>query len=599
MADLDPQVEQEVLRQFQARLDSARRHQEEIVERKRRAHLVTRGESNPKYGYVNDPNDASDWRHYQFPKIAFQKKQQYVAELCESLPEFDARPRPGQYQYIDYAEAANDVVAYYLDAMEFPKLFRKTADTVVEYGDQVVMTTWRHEVAKRRVIEEYEEFEDEVDEETGDIIEAISLHEREVIKDEVIYSGPWIERIAYEDSLPDPRAKEDGQCKWWIRRWRATLAELKAMGDLYFNLDKLAPTGGDDLRDQPREGETQEAYEARRQGVHTLYDMWTPYGVTVVANESTVIRHDQDPLDPLYPFGIPLSTIKLIDDDDNLGGISLMLQIESDQEAYWKFWNGLLDAAEWAVNPPFVRDTEADVNAAKVKLYPGAALEARNGKQTIEVMRDIANLNYAGAQSILGYCMAHMDGVTGINDAVMGLSNSSNATEADLNMNAARRRILLGVDVMDDDWSKVMTRVLQLVQKFGSERIIGKLVEDGRIIDRDPSEIQGQFKVDVRKTSRRVMREQMLNRSTTALNSLIPLVEPGTVQVAEAVTGVIHEMLRSQDLDQFVPSVTGRSSADVAREQNQLAAEAQAQQGEIAMNQQLAQQSMMPEPPVA
>jgi hypothetical protein len=601
VSDLSPEQESKILAQFNARLDSARRHHDDIVEKKRHAHRVVMGTSADGYGRGRNLRDPQDWQSRNYPKIAFEKKQLLVANIATGIPEFEAKPRPGNYQHSDQIRAANSVVAYYLDEMEFPRTFRKTADTIAEYGDQTVMTTWRRDARmEARPVRRVAPVTEVVfDEEQGEEIEVV-VGEQEVEDVEevevVYYEGPWIERIAYEDDFPDPTAREDEKAKWWIRSWRATIEELEAAG-IYQNLDRLHGDGMADNYEQKRDHETTEAFEARRTGVFTIYDMWTAHGVTCVTN-NIVIRHDQDPKNPIYKFGIPLNTIKLVDDDDNLGGISLMLCIEHDQEAYWRFWNGLLDAVSWAIKPLMIADTEEDPNAAKQVLYPGNTITARNGKQTVQVVQDMANLNYAGAQAILGYVLQHMDGVTGMNDAIAGLSNSSNATEADLNMTAAKGRIRLGIDVMDDDWSRVMTKVLQLVQQYGDQRVIGKLT-NGVEIDVDPQEIVGQFKMTVALASERALRDQRMNSLQTAINTITPLVQPGTLELEETMQGLVGESLKVLDLGRLSDTIRVKSAMDVAREQNQVQLEAAQQQGELQMQQQLQMQAAMPQEPPA
>lgn len=596
------EMQQKILARFSARLESARRHHDEIVARKKRATRVVMGTSNPAYGHIRDLEDPSDWQSYNYPAIAFEKKQLLVANLATSVPEFVAKPRPGNYQFMDRVTSANQIVSYYLDEMEFPRTFRKTCGVVAEQGDQTVMTTWRRDVRMEDYTEQVEqpvyETQSVTDPTTGEQYEeevqvGIEMVEQTSKRECVYYDGPWIERIAYEDDFPDPTAREDEQAKWWIRSWRATTQELEDSG-LYFNLDKLFGDGSAEGHEQKRDGETQEAYEARKTGVHTIYDMWTAYGVTCVTS-NIVIRHDQDPENPIFKFGIPLNKIKLVDDDDNLGGVSLMLMIEPDQEAYWRFWNGLLDAVSWAVKPLMIADTEEDPTANRQELWPGGTITARNGKQTLQVVQDMANLNYAGAQAILGYCLQHMDGVTGMNDALAGLQNSSNATEADLNMTAAKGRIRLGIDVMDDDWGRVMTKVLQLVQQFGDERVVGQI--GATPIDVDPREILGQFKMSVSLTSERALREQRLNSVTTAINTITPLMQPGTMELEETGRGLVAESLKLLDLGQLAETIRTKSAAELMREQNVIQLEAQKGQQDLQLEAQIAMQQAMPQPP--
>lgn len=587
-----------ILKQFRTRLESARKHADVINERKRHAHRVTLGTSHPDYRRARRENDPTDWHSRNFPAVAYEHKQLLVAEIAQP-PEFEAEPAKPAYR--DGARAIDEVLTYFLEQMEFDRTHAKAADQAVEYGGAHVLTGWRK-------ITETETIEQETPILAEDGVTVIDVETTEVEDEIVLYDGPWIELIRYEDSLPDPTAKEADQAKWWIRRWYATKQELEAAG-IYDNLDALPEfSGGDRGRDQRRPDETDEAYEARLLGVQTLYDMWTPYGVTTVANEQVIIRHDQNPKDPIFKHRkIPIDVVRLIEDDNNLDGLSAMLLIEEDQEAYWKFWNSLIDSITWAVNPPRIADTEEDPNAAKQVLYPGCTLHARNGKQTLQIMQDLANLNYQGMQTLLQFVRDHIERVTGMNATVAGLANSSSATEASTNLEQAKGRIRLEIDTMDRDWSRVMRKVVRNIQQYADDDIIGRItmVEGQPPVDifRTPEELQGQFRIRIKMQSERALLEKKINNLTTLWNSIQPQLQPGTVDIVEPARRIFMDLAETMGIDVSEEDVKTIDQFELQTVSGQINNQLQAEAGEAQMQQQLQMQQasmeMMPPEPAA
>jgi hypothetical protein len=327
-----------------------------------------------------------------------------------------------------------------------------------------------------------------------------------------------------------------------------------------------------------------------------------------VANEQVIIRHDQNPKDPIFKHrSIPIDVVRLIEDDNNLDGLSAMLLIEEDQEAYWKFWNALIDSITWAVNPPRIADTEEDPNAAKQVLYPGCTLHARNGKQTLQIMQDLANLNYQGMQTLLQFVRDHIERVTGMNATVAGLANSSSATEASTNLEQAKGRIRLEIDTMDRDWSRVMRKVVRNIQQYADDEIVGRIttVEGQPPVDifRTPEELQGQYRIRVRMQSERALLEKKINNLTTLWNSIQGQLQPGTVDLVEPARKIIMDLADAMGVDVTDEDIPTMDQFELQTVSGQINNQLQAEAGQAQMEQQLQMQqasmAMMPQEPAA
>lgn len=428
-------TDDECLQLVMRRLASAERHMQPILERVRRARLVFLGRTNPNFGRKRAQNDPADWRSMVFPPIANEQAELLFAEMTVDDPRFGFSARKVEFR--ENASAAEQAVDFYNDRDRFARTFRKSMRAAIRDGGAIVRTTWG--------------------------------------KNE---HGEWgvqnrLRRL--EDIFPDPTATEFDQCRWVIERTRATMDDLLTVTDrsgecIYKNLAKLAKDSGSrDGDEQRREGETEEAFQARTTGVHTLHTMWTPHGRVVVADRSVVILRNEG---PVFERGaIPFTMVKLIDDEDCIVGVSPMTLIDDLQEAYWSALNALIDAINLATNPPRLADIEEDTNAANYPIYPGCTIPARNGEATVKVLQDLASLDKYNVAQLCENLRSIMERLTGMNSAIAGVSMADTATEAAINVRQGKGRVGAELTVADDAWAQVAKLSYWRIQEFCSEEI--------------------------------------------------------------------------------------------------------------------------------
>ena len=517
---------------FLSQLASCERHAKDAHSRMDRAQKVYLGRTNAEYNKPRKINNKRDWRSRVFPPVAFEHAELMIAELSDSPPKFDAVAR--LIEYSDEAENAEKVVAYYLERDYFTKKFRTTMRRAVKYGGCPVKIVWRHE--------------------------CMYHGEGDQPCEGVTFDGPTVIPIDYRDFFPDPTAKEICNASFVFHRFRATTEDLRSKG-IYSNLDQLSekPSGGaDDARKKPNE--SQEAFEARTTGLHTLHERWTPNGVVTMANKTTIIRNDDDSSDPIFECRkIPFEVIRLIEDEDNLYGVSIMLQMDEEQEWYWTVLNRLNDAINLASNPPILIDEEVDQNTAQYEIFPGARIPSRNGEQTVKVIQDIASLDKYSPRQLLEMIRDLMERTTGINAAIAGLSSSGSATEAAGNLRQSKGRIAGEIATSDEDWGRVVEMVYQLIQQFADVATVQHLIGSEQVVDPQtgvpmlplgemtPAAIQGQFMFVSRLSTERAMKELRMQNLQSLWEALMPQMRPGSVPIDG--TELVKEMCEVFDLN--------------------------------------------------
>ena len=468
-----PRSDDDLLQEALAQLASAERHMQPIVERIYRARKVYRGTSNAEYGKPRDESDPRAWRARDYPPIAFEQAELLAAEMTIDDPRFNFTAR--QASFADNAAIAEDALDYYNDRDRFSRTFRLAMREAVRDGGSVIKTIWAKDYGRV--------FDDDGaparDPETGAPLRTLK------------HEGLKHVRCRIEDIFPDPTGRDFDECRYVFHRVRASLDDLKSRRNadgsaFYKNLAKLTPTGGTEGNEKRRDDETQEAFIARTQGVHTLHERWTPYGRLTIANKSVVIRRDDE-----LPFKhgcVPFTMIRLIDDEDCIVGISLMNLIDDLQSAFHKFWNRLQDAIELAVDPPMLIDIEEDIKSAGYIVKPHAKIPARNGEQTVKVLQDVAGLDKYNIMALLDYIRGLMERVTGMNSSIAGTSNASTATESALNLRQGKGRSGAMLSVADECWATLADRSYQLIQQFGSSEVM-QILSDGRQVQFAPEQL--------------------------------------------------------------------------------------------------------------
>jgi hypothetical protein len=491
-------------------LRSAERHAEKIHLAMDRAQKVYLGRTNREYGRPRQVENPRDWRSRIFPPIAFEHVELMIAELSDSPPKFDATARLQAHE--GQAKAAEKIVSYYLDHDRFTKKFRTTMRRSVKYGGCPVKIVWKHDCMDHRPV-----------------VDGVEQPCRGVM-----FDGPTVMPLDYRDFFPDPTAKDLCDASFVFHRFRATLKDLKNAG-IYENLDQLVarPSGSaDETTKKPNE--TQEAFEARTTGLHTLHERWTPCGVVTIANRTTIIRNQDDYEHPIFDHRkVPFEVIRLIEDDDNLFGVSMLLQMDELQELFWTFLNRLIDAINLAINPPMGVNEDGDPNSALYDVFPGARIPLTSGGVPLQVMEDIAALDKYSPQQLLELCRDLIERTTGMNASVAGLAQSGSATEAAGNLRQSKGRIASEISTSDEDWSRVAEMVFQLVQQFAEPMTILKIVgqEYDPEVHAAPPEITGQFMFTSKLSSERAMLELRMQNLQSLWETITPMMAPGSVPI--------------------------------------------------------------------
>lgn len=551
-----------LIRLWMRRLQSAEKHATDVNGRKDRAGKVYLGHTNPDYGKPRDLDNPRDWRSRYYPTIAFEHAELAIAELASDVPEYDAKATLDEFE--PYAEAAESAQAYYLERDKFARTYRKAMRRAVKYGGAPIKTIGK------------------VDRDGSWLPTSISLD--------------------YKDFFPEPGPTETSDMSWAVHRWRATYEDLCSVEDdegnqFYDNLEMLKDlTHGSDSTDTKRDNETQEAFEARTIGTHTIYECWTTYGCVAIANRNVVIRNEGTPDEPIFDHRmIPFDVVRIIEDDDNLDGVSLMLQIDDSQEAYWKFVNELINAITLATRPPKLVDEEADPNAAKYEIYPDAQIPARNGEQTVKILQDVANLSPYNMQALITMTRDLIERQTGMNSSVAGNAASRSATEASSNLAQSKGRIEFEMVVSDDDWSLVIGKRWSLIKQFADRPILAKLA-NGKPINFAPNDLMGNFEFSSTLGGKRALRDQQLNTLMTFWNAVVPVIPPGSVEF-EHIEHLLKKMMEISDVPDL--GATSKSAAQVGLEQGQVQLQIQAGQQQLQLQgeqQQMAMQNQMQPP---
>ncbi len=511
-----PSGDAALVKQLLRQLQSAEKHADEINRLKDRAQKVYLGQTSPMYG---KPRQNGDWRSRLFPPVAFEHIEMMIANVCDSPPEFDPTARLDKYAH--NTESVSKAMRYHLERDQFPRKYRTAMRRVAKYGDVPVKIVWKRDMC---TVDEHR-----MDPETGAML-AVEV-------EYPCFDGPTILVMDYRDWFPDPTGRMISECGWVIQRWRATTAELASAKNSdgtpkYKNLDKLTTGGSAEQRSSKHDNETQESVEARtlQMGIHTLHERWTRHGVLIVANRSVVIYQDEDPADPVFKHGkIPFEVIRMIEDEDNLGGVSIPLRIEQLQEAHWKFLNELVNAITLAVRPPILVDEESDASATKIVIAPDANIPTRNGEQTVKVMKDIAGLDKYGMQQLMDATRDMIERTTGMNAVVGGMFHARSATQSSNALSQAMKRLTHQIEVSDDDWSRVVEMMFELVQQFGDAKVESRLAGGEQVVF-GPDELRGNFMFESKLSTEKSMREQRQNSLSQLYNMIAPTIQPGTVE---------------------------------------------------------------------
>jgi hypothetical protein len=521
-------TDDEILKEFNSRLASSERHMDPIMSVVRRAREVALGTSNPNHGRERDPDDPHDWHSMLFPPIAREKWEVKNAELTVDTPRVDFVSH--DLEYSDNAEVAQDAVAYHYDRDDFDDTFSLAMRAATRDGGAVIKTIW-----EKRLETAFDDDGQPILDDNGDFMKRVT------------YSGTRNMLCRLEDIFPDPTATTFRNARWVIHRFYATTEDLRARGDFYSNLDDLPQGGSASGDDQKRPDETTEAFEARRKGVHTCYEMWTPYSRVTIANKSLVIRRD-DRLTFKHPRGqqpsTPFTMIRTIDNEDSIVGVSMMTLIDALQELYWSLLNGLVDAVNLSLSPPMIADTEEDAGAAKQSVHPNAVLHARNGQQTLKVMQDVAQLSNYNVMQLLDMVLALMDRISGITAALAGVSDAATATEASINVRQGKGRIGAEMAVSDRAWCRVAQKTYCLIQQFESKEVMARL-SSGREVQYAPEQLVDMMIVPRSASSERALKDLERQDAQTmweiAKETLVdPVAQMPTLDVMDAAKRLVE-----------------------------------------------------------
>jgi hypothetical protein len=492
--------DRQLLEQWCERLASSKRHMEEVHERMDRWDKTYWGRS----AQYSKPQPKDAWRSRVTPPFAFEQVEVLNSEM--SLDEVELAYTADQLEYQEHAEAVSDAIDYYDRRDKVSKKRPRTIRWASKYGFAPVKV-----IRRVRTQCVYDDDGSVMrDEASGDPLE------------KVVFDGPseipWNPRKVF----PDPSGTCVDEMAYVIFESERTVADLEDAG-IYKNLEKLSGLEGIVEHEHKREGETEEAYKARRTGVHTIHECHTRHGVFTMANKSTTIfRQDY----PMYDHGeLPVVFVNLIEDPDSPFGVSIIGLIEQFQQAIYQLLNDLFDAIKLRVNPPKMIDEEADPNISRYDIHPGANIPASPAAKQFQVLDSIASIDTFGVEKLIDRLMQMMERVTGLNSAVLGVADDPTATQSAIRLRQGKGRVGSQLKTVDGAWADVAWLKYKILQQYLDERVVG-LAIGGRRIEFGPEELQYDFMIEPTPASERATKDLLRQDLTTVLTTLFPVADP-------------------------------------------------------------------------
>ncbi len=477
-----------------------------IHDRMRFWQKVLLAQDNPLHDKPRNPADVRDWHSRCFPPFVQEQVEVLLSEVNQDDPDVDYVARDPKFR--EHARKVSDAVNYYMDldglSRKMPRAHRWTA----WFGFAPVKSM--HKLVTECM---YDEDGDVVKDEDGEPLER------------VVYNGPTL--IPWDPfkvfPQPGPRSIED--MAWYIFESERTIEELEAAG--IYDEDGLAELrsfeGGGDTQETQRQGETTEAYRARKEGVHTIHECHTRHGLFTMANRTTALRR----LDyPLNEHGeLPVEHIVFLEDPDSPFGVSIIALVASIQTAIHELLNLYMDAVKLKVNPPKQIDEEEDIHSAAYDVYPGANIPGAPGRQTFGVIETIASIDTFQIGQMISELRAMMERITGMNSAVAGVADDRTATQSAINLRQGKGRVGSILETADERWARLFYLSLKVLQEHLDEPVVA-LVAGGREVTFTPEDLQYDFMLRAKSASDRAVKDLRRQEFTTLLETLMPLIPP-------------------------------------------------------------------------
>ena len=246
---------------------------------------------------------------------------------------------------------------------------------------------------------------------------------------EVVFDGPDFEPVALVDFYPDWQVKSPGNItgmRGCVHRTYRTFNSLKRQErrggrGIYKNLDKLkmstaertnawAPPSFDERfkekHDREQDNRTRGIKDGDKIEVWEYWGLWDPNGdgnfeeyILTIANGDVLIREDRNFYDYKFkPFVAAVNYPR----DGEFYGISELLAVRSLIKEANQLRNARLDTINLAVNPMWLVDKNADINAKNLFSRPGGLIftrdmngirELRSGDPSVGAFREFSEIN--------------------------------------------------------------------------------------------------------------------------------------------------------------------------------------------------------------
>lgn len=463
----------ELLKLAVQHIESSEEHMRPILDRIKRARSVYKGTTGEHYGKPRNPSDPRDWRSRIYPPIVNEQIELLNAEMTVDDPTFSFTPR--LMRFADDAKLAEKALDFFLDRARFSRRFRLAMRTVCKEGGQAIKLVFQREVVgfEERVV-------------------GIDPLGEEITEDEPIIEEALVPvLVRAEDLVVDPTANDFDDAAFAGHKLYLSSEDLEAKVDpvtgkpLYKNLHLLPESGGAKSDDERRDGETEEAFRARRMGMHEIIEMWYRGRRLTIANRSHVIYRN-DNVD--RKVGLPFVMIRIIDDEDCIFGVAVPTLIDDLQTAIWDALNDYRDAIKLSTRPPRLADIEEDPGAAEYSIHPDAVLPKGPAGSPTEIVQDVANLDKYNIVQLIEYLRALMERITGMNSQIAGVSEASTATEAAINIRQGKGRVGSELSVSDECWASFASKAYLIIQRNASQEVVAQL-SNGEQVAFDPDDL--------------------------------------------------------------------------------------------------------------
>jgi hypothetical protein len=445
------------------------------------------------------PDGRWPWRSKIFVPYAFSTVITVLSKMVANDPTIEFAPRPKDedpdQKVVEKAKLLSKLFSYqWSNAKGFAKLVDWVLITLI-FGKGVVKIYWRYE-------------KDEVKYNKYGVLGRKSVG----VRNKVLFDGPDFDVVDPLDLFIDPQAKKVEDAVWIIHRTYPTLEELKDMKDS--NGDPLYTLPSDEeltnSKLDPFYNEGMGNFKQRRARVTgpvpsikdttvdrlELLEHWTNGEVVTVANQSYIVRREENPFwDNKHPF-VEMVDTPLPFDFYKIGTIE---PIERLQHALNDIKNQRMDNVNLNLNRMWKLSKTADVDEYELVSRPGGIIHTGDmaGIEPIETP-DVTNSSYTEEENIK-YDIQQATGVSDYYAKGVGGDSVTNrtATGAKLVVEETNTRVKFKMKYLDDALQALGTKWHARNEQFiDSDQVLRITGASGtKFVKLSPQDIQGDYDI--------------------------------------------------------------------------------------------------------